>query len=83
MGLSGEDQVGDKFLNPIIRKYTMGDIDYLIIDFPRTGDIQLTTMQKLNLSGINHGYDSQDIAVNDARKAASMFNNPELAIPIL
>ncbi|HHU47186.1 MAG TPA: Mrp/NBP35 family ATP-binding protein [Bacteroidales bacterium] len=72
------------FLTQLYENTQWGEIDYLIIDFPPgTGDIQLTTMQKLNLSGIIMVTTPQDIAVNDARKAASMFNNPELAIPIL
>ena len=60
------------------------DIDYMIIDFPPgTGDIQLTTVQKLNLSGAIIVTTPQEISLNDARKAASMFNNPDLKVPIL
>ncbi len=72
------------FLTQMYENTQWGEIDYLIIDFPPgTGDIQLTTMQKLNLSGIIMVTTPQDIATNDARKAASMFMNPDLAIPIL
>ncbi len=61
-----------------------GDIDYMIIDFPPgTGDIQLTTVQKLNLTGAIMVTTPQEIAVNDARKAASMFLNPDLKVPVL
>lgn len=61
-----------------------GDIDYMIIDFPPgTGDIQLTTMQKLNLTGAIIVTTPQEIALNDARKAASMFTIPDLKVPIL
>jgi len=60
------------------------DIDYMIIDFPPgTGDIQLTTVQKLNLAGAVIVTTPQEISLNDARKAASMFNNPDLKVPIL
>jgi len=64
---------------------TMWDeIDYMIIDFPPgTGDIQLTTVQKLNLKGVVIVTTPQEISLNDARKAASMFNNPDLKVPIL
>jgi ATP-binding protein involved in chromosome partitioning len=60
------------------------DIDYMIIDFPPgTGDIQLTSVQKLNLTGVVIVTTPQEISLNDARKAASMFNNPDLKVPIL
>lgn len=61
-----------------------GDIDYMIIDFPPgTGDIQLTTVQKLNLSGALIVTTPQGIALNDARKAVSMFTNNDLNVPII
>ncbi len=61
-----------------------GDIDYMIVDFPPgTGDIQLTTLQKLDLAGAIIVTTPQEISLNDARKAASMFNNPDLKVPIL
>lgn len=61
-----------------------GEIDYLLVDFPPgTGDIQLTTMQKVSLAGAIIVTTPQQVAVNDARKAASMFQNPDLKVPIL
>jgi len=61
-----------------------GDIDYMFIDFPPgTGDIQLTTLQKLNLTGAIIVTTPQEIALNDARKATSMFTNPDLKVPVL
>ena len=61
-----------------------GEIDYMIIDFPPgTSDIQLTTVQKLNLTGALIVTTPQEISINDARKAASMFTNPDLEVPIL
>ena len=61
-----------------------GDIDYMFVDFPPgTGDIQLTTLQKLNLTGAIIVTTPQEIALNDARKATSMFTNPDLKIPVL
>lgn len=61
-----------------------GEIDYMIIDFPPgTSDIQLTTVQKLNLSGALIVTTPQEISLNDARKAASMFTTPDLEVPIL
>ena len=61
-----------------------GEMDYMIIDFPPgTGDIQLTIVQKIKLTGAIIVTTPQEIALNDARKAASMFTNPDLKVPIL
>lgn len=59
-------------------------IDYLIVDFPPgTGDIQLSTVQNLNITGAIIVTTPQEIALSDARKAASLFENTEVNIPIL
>lgn len=61
-----------------------GELDYLFVDFPPgTGDIQLTTIQKVTVSGAIIVTTPQEVALNDARKAASMFENPGLNVPIL
>lgn len=61
-----------------------GEVDCMVVDLPPgTGDIQLTTMQKLNLTGAIMVTTPQEVALNDARKAASMFVNPDLNVPIL
>jgi len=61
-----------------------GEIDYMLVDFPPgTGDIQLTTVQKLNLTGAIIVTTPQEIALNDVRKAASMFKNSDINVPIL
>lgn len=61
-----------------------GDIDFLIVDFPPgTGDVQLTTIQKVALKGSIIVTTPQEVALSDARKAASMFMNPDLGVPVL
>jgi ATP-binding protein involved in chromosome partitioning len=71
-------------ITQLIENTMWGDIDYMVIDFPPgTGDIQLTTMQKLNLTGTVIVTTPQEIALNDVRKAASMFMNPDIKVPIL
>jgi ATP-binding protein involved in chromosome partitioning len=61
-----------------------GDIDYMIVDFPPgTSDIQLTTVQKLTLTGAIIVTTPQEISLNDARKATSMFLNPDLKVPVI
>jgi ATP-binding protein involved in chromosome partitioning len=52
-----------------------------VIDFPPgTGDIQLTTVQKLKLTGAIIVTTPQEVALNDARKAATMFSTLEVPI---
>ena len=52
-----------------------GDLDYLIIDLPPgTGDIQLTLVQKLQLTGAVIVTTPQDLSLLDAKKAADMFS---------
>lgn len=73
-----------KALTQLFENTQWGEIDYMIIDFPPgTSDIQLTSVQKLRISGAIIVTTPQEIALNDARKAASMFNNPDLKVPIL
>ena len=59
-----------QFFNDVL----WGDLDYLIIDLPPgTGDIQLTLVQKLQLTGAVIVTTPQDLALLDAKKAADMF----------
>ncbi len=51
-----------------------GDLDYLILDLPPgTGDIQLTLVQKIALTGAVIVTTPQDLAVLDVKKGADMF----------
>jgi len=73
-----------KAVTQLFRDTQWGNIDYMIIDFPPgTSDIQLTTVQKLNITGALLVTTPQELSLNDARKAASMFTNPDLKVPIL
>ncbi len=60
-----------QFFNDVV----WGDLDYLIIDLPPgTGDIQLTLVQKLQLTGAVIVTTPQDLSLLDAKKAADMFS---------
>jgi len=83
-GLIWRGPMAAKAITQLFEDTQWGEIDYMVVDFPPgTGDIQLTTVQKLNIYGAVIVTTPQEIALNDARKAASMFNNDNLNVPIL
>lgn len=59
-----------------------GELDYLILDLPPgTGDVQLTIVQSLALTGAVVVSTPQPVALADARKGVSMFEN--VHVPVL
>jgi ATP-binding protein involved in chromosome partitioning len=61
-----------------------GKLDYLIIDMPPgTGDIHLTLLQMIPVSGAVIVTTPQDVAVADAKKAIAMFAQAQVKVPIL
>ncbi|MBE0676161.1 MAG: Mrp/NBP35 family ATP-binding protein [Bacteroidales bacterium] len=83
-GLIWRGPMAAKATTQLFEDTQWGEVDYMIVDFPPgTGDIQLTTVQKLNIHGAIIVTTPQEIALNDARKAASMFNNNDLNVPII
>jgi ATP-binding protein involved in chromosome partitioning len=59
-------------------------LDYLIIDLPPgTGDIQLTLVQSVPLTGVVMVTTPQEVAYIDAVKAMNMFQLPQVNVPIL
>ncbi len=59
-----------------------GELDYLVIDLPPgTGDVQLTLVQTIPLTGAVIVTTPQDIALLDARRAITMFG--EVGVPVL
>ncbi len=59
-------------------------LDYLIIDLPPgTGDIQLSLVQTVAVTGTVIVTTPQEVAVIDAVKAMNMFLLPQIAVPIL
>jgi ATP-binding protein involved in chromosome partitioning len=59
-------------------------LDYLVVDLPPgTGDIQLTLVQTIPLTGVVMVTTPQEIAYIDAIKAANMFQMEQIAVPVL
>lgn len=59
-------------------------LDYLIVDLPPgTGDIQLTLVQTVPVTGAVMVTTPQDVALADAIKAMNMFLLPHVNVPIL
>lgn len=59
-------------------------LDYLVIDLPPgTGDIQLTLVQSVPLTGVIMVTTPQEVALIDAVKAMNMFQLPQVNVPIL
>lgn len=56
-----------------------GELDYLFVDLPPgTGDVHLSIIQHIPLSGVVIVTTPEDVAVADTRKAIDMFTNPHL-----
>lgn len=61
-----------------------GDLDYLVIDMPPgTGDIHLTLVQTVPVTGAIVVTTPQDIALADAKKAVAMFGQAQIKVPII
>jgi ATP-binding protein involved in chromosome partitioning len=60
------------------------ELDYLVIDMPPgTGDIHLTLMQSVPVTGVIVVSTPQDVALADAKKAIAMFAQAQLKAPII
>ncbi len=60
------------------------DLDYLVVDLPPgTGDIQLTLVQTVPLTGVLLITTPQQVAVDDALKAMNMFRLESVKVPLL
>jgi ATP-binding protein involved in chromosome partitioning len=71
-----------RYTQQFLRSVDWGDLDYLVLDLPPgTGDIQLTIVQTVALSGAIIVTTPQEVALIDARKAATMFS--KVNVPIL
>ncbi len=60
------------------------ELDFLVVDLPPgTGDVQLTLVQTVPVTGVVIVTTPQDVALADAIKAVNMFLLPQINVPIL
>ncbi|HEX5024509.1 MAG TPA: Mrp/NBP35 family ATP-binding protein [Agriterribacter sp.] len=61
-----------------------GELDYLVIDMPPgTGDIHLTLVQTVPVTGVVVVTTPQPVALADAKKAIAMFGQAQIKVPII
>lgn len=73
-----------KALNQMIFDADWGQLDFLLIDLPPgTGDIHLSIMQSLPITGAVVVSTPQAVALADAKKGVSMFKSDAISVPVL
>jgi ATP-binding protein involved in chromosome partitioning len=76
--------MASKALNQLIWDAHWGELDFLLIDLPPgTGDIHLSVVQAVPLTGAVVVSTPQTIALADARKGVGMFRVPNINVPVL
>jgi len=73
-----------KALNQMIFDADWGELDFLLIDLPPgTGDVHLSIVQALPISGAVIVSTPQNIALADAKKGVAMFQQENINVPVL
>lgn len=73
-----------KALNQMIFDADWGELDFLLLDLPPgTGDIHLSIMQSLPVTGAVVVSTPQAVALADAKKGVSMFMSESINVPVL
>jgi ATP-binding protein involved in chromosome partitioning len=76
--------MASKALNQMIFDAEWGELDFMLIDLPPgTGDIHLSIMQSLPITGAVIVSTPQAVALADTRKGVSMFMSDSINIPVL
>lgn len=76
--------MASKALNQMIFDADWGELDFLLIDLPPgTGDIHLSIMQSLPVTGAVVVSTPQGVALADARKGVAMFQQEAINVPVL
>lgn len=73
-----------KALNQLIFDAAWGELDFMLLDLPPgTGDIHLSIMQSLPITGAVVVSTPQTVALADARKGVAMFQQENIQVPVL
>ncbi|MFI2741916.1 P-loop NTPase [Zhouia sp. PK063] len=73
-----------KALNQMIFDADWGELDFLLLDLPPgTGDIHLSIMQSLPITGAVVVSTPQPVALTDAKKGVAMFQQENINVPVL
>ncbi len=76
--------MASKALNQMIRDAYWGELDFLLIDLPPgTGDIHLSIIQEVPVTGAVIVSTPQHVALADVRKGIGMFTMESISIPVL
>jgi len=76
--------MASKALNQMIFDADWGELDFMLIDLPPgTGDIHLSIMQSLPITGAVVVSTPQAVALADAKKGVSMFLSESIKVPVL
>lgn len=71
-------------LKQLITDAEWGELDYFVMDLPPgTGDIHLTLVQTMGITGAVAVTTPQDVALADARKGINMFMGDKVNVPVL
>ncbi len=76
--------VASNALKQLITDTQWGELDFFVMDLPPgTGDIHLTLVQTLGITGAIVVTTPQDVALADARKGVNMFTGDKVNVPVL
>jgi ATP-binding protein involved in chromosome partitioning len=76
--------MASKALNQMIFDADWGELDFLLVDLPPgTGDIHLSLVQSLPITGAVIVSTPQNIALADAKKGVAMFKQKSINVPVL
>jgi ATP-binding protein involved in chromosome partitioning len=76
--------MASKALNQMIFDAAWGELDFLLVDLPPgTGDIHLSIMQAMPITGAVVVSTPQTIALADAKKGVAMFQQENINVPVL
>lgn len=76
--------MASKALNQMIFDAAWGELDFMLIDLPPgTGDIHLSIMQSLPITGAVIVSTPQNVALADAKKGVAMFQQESINVPVI